>query len=202
MIEDLEGFCPSTSSRNVEWNWTKPGETAILPCPLGTSGLARWRCGHSGLWSENHPDMSDCKSEAATNLEARVRAEDPEAVLASSLAHMTTTKSHFYGGDVDTSVAVLKTIANRLRFILQTGLRDHFYNKEAYVQEVTANMLRAVSNLISEEKRMAWLDLRLQIRMKLVNNLLLALEEMAFLMADVTETPELLEEASQNIRKF
>ena len=88
------------------------------------------------------------------------------------------------------------------RFILQTGLRDHFYNKEAYVQEVTANMIRAVSNLISEEKRMAWMDLRLQIRMKLVNNLLLALEDLAFLLADVTETPELLEEAASNICKF
>ena len=29
------GYCPGTTSRNVEWNWTKPGETAILPCPLG-----------------------------------------------------------------------------------------------------------------------------------------------------------------------
>ena len=70
------------------------------------------------------------------------------------------------------------------------------------MQEVAANMIRAVSNLISEDKRMAWMDLRLQIRMKLVNNLLLALEEMAFLLADVTETPELLEEASDNICKF
>ena len=108
------GYCPPASSRYVEWNWTKPGETAILPCPLGTSGLARWRCLTSGLWSENHPDMSDCKSEAATNLEARVRVEDPEAVLASSLAHMTS-KAHFYGGDLDTSVAVMRTIGNRLR---------------------------------------------------------------------------------------
>ena len=54
----------------------------------------------SGRWSDNHPDMSDCKSEAATNLEARVRAEDPEAVLASSLAHMTSSESQFYGGDL------------------------------------------------------------------------------------------------------
>lgn len=119
VIEDSQslaslGYCPKTSSRRVEWNWTKPGETAILPCPLGTSGLARWRCLNTGLWSENHPDMSDCKSEAATNLEARVRAEDPEAVLASSLARLTS-KSHFYGGDLDTSVAVMRTIANRIR---------------------------------------------------------------------------------------
>ena len=37
--------------------------------------------------------------------------------------------------------------------------------------------------------------------MKLVNNLLLALEEMAFLLSDVIETPKLLEEASDNICK-
>ena len=85
---------------------------------------------------------------------------------------------------------------------MQTGLRDQYYNKEAFVQEVAANLIRAVSNLISEEKRMAWFDLRIQIRMKLVNNLLLALEEVAFLLADVSDTPELLEEASENICKI
>ena len=116
LIEDQnEGeYCRPTRARNIQWTWTKIGETAILPCPLGTSGLARWSCGTSGLWAESQPDMSDCKSEAATKLEARVRAEDPEAVLATSLAHMTS-KSQFYGGDLDTSVAVMKTIGNRLR---------------------------------------------------------------------------------------
>ena len=82
---------------------------------------------------------------------------------------------------------------------MQTGVRGEFYNKEAYVQEVSANMIRAVSNLISPERRMAWRDLRLAIRMKLMNGLLLAIEEMAFLLADVTQTPELLEEAATNI---
>ena len=82
---------------------------------------------------------------------------------------------------------------------MQTGVRGEFYNKEAYVQEVSANMIRAVSNLISPDKRMAWRDLRLAIRMKLMNGLLLAIEEMAFLLADVTQNPELLEEAAANI---
>ena len=34
-----QGYCLPTTARNVKWNWTKPGETAILPCPLGTSGM-------------------------------------------------------------------------------------------------------------------------------------------------------------------
>jgi hypothetical protein len=201
---DKMGYCLTTVSRNVHWNWTKPGETAIMPCPLGTSGLARWNCLNSGLWAENHPDMSDCKSETATSLEAKVRAEDPEAVLASALAHMTSNSGVLYGGDLDTSVAVMRTIGNRLRFILQTGLRGQrlFYNKAAYVQEVTANVIRTVSNLIGEDKRLAWMDLRLPVRMKLVNNMLLAVEEVAFLLAEVTETPELLEEAADNVCEY
>ena len=181
------------------------------PFPLGTTGLSRWSCLDTGLWSDNHPDMSDCKSEAATNLEARVRAEDPEAVLASSLAHMTSSsKSHFYGGDLDTSVAVMRTIGNRLRFILQTGLhgrggghaRGQIYNKEAFVQEVAANVIRTVSNLIADDKVLAWMDLKVPLRMKMMNHLLLALEEVAFMLAEVTETPELLEEASENLCKY
>ena len=134
------GFCPPSMSRNIAWNWTKPGESDIQPCPLGTSGLARWNCLEDGLWQDNHPDLSDCKSEAATSLEANVRSEDPEAVLASTLAHMTSANNrNLYGGDLDTVIAVMRTIGNRLRFILQTGLRGQtlFHNKEAYVQEVT-----------------------------------------------------------------
>ena len=30
-----EGYCVPTIARNVQWGWTSPGETAILPCPLG-----------------------------------------------------------------------------------------------------------------------------------------------------------------------
>ena len=104
----------------------------------------------------------------------------------------------------DTSVAVMRTLGNRLRFILQTGLhrgrdRGQIYNKEAFVQEVAANIIRTVSNLMSENKSMAWLDLKVPLRMKLINHLLLALEEVAFMLAEVTETPEFLEEVAENL---
>jgi hypothetical protein len=42
-----------------------------------------------GQWATRQPDMSDCKSAAMTNLEVKVRQEDPENVIASSLAHLT-----------------------------------------------------------------------------------------------------------------
>ena len=98
----------------------------------------------------------------------------------------------------------MRTLGNRLRFILQTGLhrgrdRGQIYNKEAFVQEVAANIIRTVSNLMSENKSMAWLDLKVPLRMKLINHLLLALEEVAFMLAEVTETPEFLEEVAENL---
>ena len=98
----------------------------------------------------------------------------------------------------------MRTLGNRLRFILQTGLhrgrdRGQIYNKEAFVQEVAANIIRTVSNLMSENKSMAWLDLKVPLRMKLINHLLLALEEVAFMLAEVTNTPEFLEEVAENL---
>ncbi len=66
---------------------------------------------------------------------------------------------------------------------------------------MTANIIRTVSNLLSEDARPAWLDLKKPLRMKMVNNMLLALEEVAFLLAEVTENPELLEESAENLRK-
>ena len=108
---------------------------------------------------------------------------------------------------IDTSVAVMRTLGNRLRFILQTGLhrgrdRGQIYNKEAFVQEVAANIIRTVSNLMSENKSMAWLDLKVPLRMKLINHLLLALEEVAFMLAEVTNTPEFLEEVAENLGEY
>ena len=104
-------------------------------------------------------------------------------------------------------MAVMRTLGNRLRFILQTGLhrgrdRGQIYNKEAFVQEVAANIIRTVSNLMSENKSMAWLDLKVPLRMKLINHLLLALEEVAFMLAEVTNTPEFLEEVAENLGEY
>ena len=58
------GYCPPATSRHIDWNWTKPGETAILPCPLGTSGLARWRCLSSGTFI-------DCQNRELTLLKLK-----------------------------------------------------------------------------------------------------------------------------------
>ena len=58
-----------------------------------------------------------------------MREEEPENVIASSLAKMTTPRQRrngqkgsngLYGGDLEVAAAIIKTVANRIRYLLQT----------------------------------------------------------------------------------
>lgn len=53
----------SLAVRHLDWGWTRAGMTAVVPCPLGTTGLARWACQESGfLWESAGPNLSGCQS--------------------------------------------------------------------------------------------------------------------------------------------
>ncbi|XP_059091088.1 latrophilin Cirl-like isoform X2 [Tigriopus californicus] len=188
--------CPPKLARHIHWNWTAGGEVAIVPCPRGSTGLARWPCQSGGQWVGVVPDLSDCKSNAMTNLESRVREEDPENVIVSALAKLTRTS--LYGGDLETASVIMRTMANRLQYLLQSQ-SSSFYKKEAYIQEVFQNILRSASNLVARHQTPAWQDLPASKRSKMVTDILLSLEENAFLLADVTLEEQVLEEASEEI---
>ena len=94
----MANHCQPTFRRSVHWNWTAAGQVAIVPCPHGATGLARWACveaeGGAGAqtgadWAGLQPDMSDCKSDAVAQLERDVREEAPEKTIASSMADLT-----------------------------------------------------------------------------------------------------------------
>ena len=76
-------------------------------------------------------------------LEDRVRQQDPENAIISRLVHLTkwSTTSRFYGGDIDGAVAIIRTVTNRLQYLLQTE-SEHFHNKKSYIQEFFQNVLR------------------------------------------------------------
>jgi len=201
--EDQPLHCPPSTSRRLGWDWTKAGETAIQECPYGSTGLARWTCGLPAddespvFWSTSQPDMRDCKSKSMSELETKVQEGEQENVISAALAHLTRSKI-LYGGDVEAAVAIMRTISNRIQYLLQTQ-GDTFYNKGAYIQEVLLNMVRVGSNLLDEGNRPAWKDLHIARQMKVATSLLLALEENAFLFVEVTNREEVLVEASKNI---
>lgn len=208
--EDQPHHCAPTTARNLAWNWTRSGDTAIQPCPPGTTGLARWVCGGQAEledsedtpvnWSSAQPDMSDCRSLSMTRLEAKVEGGDLENVLSASLAHHTRSEI-IYGGDVESAAAIMKTLSNRIQYLLQTQ-GDKFYNKAQYIQEVLLNMVRAASNLLSLANRAAWEDLATSRQVKAASALMQVLEENAFLFAETTEQEEVLVESSKNICKY
>ena len=198
-------------ARNLVWRYTKRGGNVVQPCPNGATGLARWFCtgtpdyskhaspGTPARWETAQPDMSDCKSAAITNLEVKLRQADPENVIASSLAHLTGSR-RLYGGDLESAAGVMKTVANRLQYLLQQRT-EKFYKKEAYIQEILLNIVRSGSNLLDAKNAEAWADLDVTQRMKIASSLLQAMEQNALIFAGVTNQPEVLIESSYNIRK-
>ena len=66
-----------------------------------------------------------------SNLEAKVEDGDLENVISSSLAHLTRVEV-LYGGDVEASAAIMRTLSNRIQYLLQTQ-GDKFYNKGQYI---------------------------------------------------------------------
>jgi hypothetical protein len=105
-----------------------------------------------------------------------------------------------YGGDIEQSAAVMKTLSNRIQYLLQTQ-GDTFYNKGIYIQEVLLNMVRSASNLVDISNRSAWKDLSPARQVKAANSILQALEENSFLFAEVTNKEEILMESAKNICK-
>ena len=205
-VEDQPLHYPPSISRNLQWNWTAAGETSIQPCPPGSTGLARWSCSQPQdesspvFWTTSQPDMGDCKTLTMSRLEAKVESGDLENVISSSLAHLTRTDS-LYGGDVEQSAAIMRTLANRIQYLLQTK-GDTFYNKGIYIQEVLLNMVRAASNLLDISNRPAWRDLNPARQVKAANSILQALEENSFLLAEVTNKEEILMESAKNLCKY
>ena len=129
---------------------------------------------------------------------------DHENVLASELALLTKPKAAsseggeaagaFFGGDLESAVTVMRTIADRLQYLLQTKA---MFNSESFVQEIFQNVFRSASNLMSVDLRPAWMDLPNPSRIKLVSELMETLEDHAFLLADVTLEPKVFTESTK-----
>lgn len=190
-------------ARNLFWNWTRAGDVAIQPCPHESTGLARWACDLENLqFDGQQPDMSDCKSVEVTDLETRVREEDPENVIVSALERLTEKgAAKLYGGDLEAVVNVLKAVLNRLQYMLQTKAAS-IYNKESFLQEIFQNVLRTGSNLMANQTLPAWRDLSRSRRIKVASSLVETLEEHAFLLVSVLEHPEVIQESTNEIGKI
>ncbi|XP_035714297.1 latrophilin-like protein 1 isoform X2 [Folsomia candida] len=202
--ENGKDLCASRMDRGMFWNWTMVGETAKQACPGGASGLARWKCveNHRNnnlprvMWFPESPDLSDCKSAWLLSLQARVLEGDRISNVAGDLAQVTSTKP-MYGGDIAAAVRIIKTIATRMNDQLRTLTNQ--VSREDLAAELLQLILEAGSNLLEKARLDGWRDLSYADQMKIATDLLVGLEDNAFLLANVVTSEKILRKSVKNI---
>ncbi|XP_069173525.1 latrophilin Cirl isoform X3 [Procambarus clarkii] len=172
-------WCPPTFGRGLYWNWTRGGEVAVQPCPGGASGWARRPC-HSAEWA-GPADLSECRSVWLATLKTRASSHDSLLSVAADLATVTASKA-LYGGDLTTTARLLSTLASRMT----EQVRD--FPDPRQRQDLVTEMLQAAlatgSALLAAGMAGPWGDLAVRERRHAVTQLMVALEEASFLLAD------------------
>ncbi|KAF2355503.1 GPCR family 2 extracellular hormone receptor domain [Trinorchestia longiramus] len=172
-------WCPPSFGRGLYWNWTRGGDVAVQSCPGGATGWAKRKCHPSG-WS-GPADLGECRSAWLTALEARANSHDAVLSVADDLATVTANKA-LYGGDLTTAARLISTLARRM-----TQDANSFPDprqKEALVTELLNTALSTASSLLAAGMGGPWGDLAPHERRHAVTQLMVGLEEAAFLLAD------------------
>ncbi|XP_018016965.1 latrophilin Cirl isoform X1 [Hyalella azteca] len=172
-------WCPPSFGRGLYWNWTRGGDVAVQSCPGGATGWARRKCYPSG-WA-GPADLGECRSAWLTALEARASSHDAVLSVADDLATVTANKA-LYGGDLTTAARLISTLARRMT--LDVSSFPDARQKEALVTELLNNALSTASSLLAAGIGGPWGDLAPHERRHAVTQLMVGLEEAAFLLAD------------------
>ena len=181
VLETLINHCPPVTTRNLFWNWTASSELAIQPCPGGSSGFAKWRCGGDATWLTVSPDLAECESHWLSRLEARLRKSGDVAGVASELTSLLTTKT-LYGGDLSVVTQLLQTLAHKARQMIFTMASQE--EKEDLATSLVEATLKIGSNLLEDAQMLAWSDLEPVERAQVGSSLVLAIQENSFFLAD------------------
>ncbi len=148
------GQCPVKHVRFLDWPWTRPGTAAVLACPQGSSGLARWECQSEGDWSTAWPDLSQCRSHWLSKLHQELRRQESVVHLAKDTLHHLQAQP-LYGGDLSLLTRAIRVMTSRLRSelpLIPTGQQ-----RAAVTTEVVQGLVQSASVAVSEEE--AWRDL-------------------------------------------
>lgn len=135
-----------------------------------------------------------------SKLEEQVNNQEPENVIVQSLNFLTRTKA-LYGGDLEAATAIMRKVASRIQYRLQSS--STFHDKYDHIHTVVVNVLNSAANMLEDGiNRAAWYDLTADRQMKVATSLMLALEENAFLLAGVKERAGEILETYETLSKF
>lgn len=155
----------------------------MQPCPGGASGWARRSC-KTVDWA-GPADLSECRSVWLATLETRANSHDSLIGVAADLAKVTENKA-LYGGDLITTARLLSTLATRMAEHLHAFPEPR--QRQALVTEMLQSALATGSALLAAGMAGPWGDLAVRERRHAVTQLMVALEEASFLLADVLPT--------------
>ncbi|NXT14320.1 AGRL3 protein, partial [Prunella fulvescens] len=201
--------CDPVEARDIMWSRTRQGQLAKQPCPLGSIGVATFRClAPDGVWEPQGPDLSNCSSPWINHITQKMRSGEMAANIARELAEHT--RSHLYAGDIAYSVSAMVQLVNLLDVQLRNltpGGKDsaaRSLNKlqkrerscRAYVQA----MVETVNNLLQPQALNAWRDLNASEQQRAATKLLDTVEDSAFVLADNLLKTDIVRENTDNIQ--
>ncbi|XP_064917700.1 adhesion G protein-coupled receptor L3 isoform X30 [Columba livia] len=201
--------CNSVEAREILWSRTRQGQVAKQPCPMGSIGVATFRClVPDGIWEPQGPDLSNCSSPWINHITQKMRSGEMAANIARELAEHT--KNHMYAGDITYSVSAMVQLVNLLDVQLRNltpGGKDsaaRSLNKlqkrerscRAYVQA----MVETVNNLLQPQALNAWRDLNASEQQRAATKLLDTVEDSAFVLADNLLKTDIVRENTDNIQ--
>ncbi|XP_019754773.2 latrophilin Cirl isoform X3 [Dendroctonus ponderosae] len=200
--EYLPYHCNSTTVRNIFWKSTHVNETAIQPCPPGTTGFAKWHCldvasSNYPEWVPINPDLSECRSVWLTSLEQRlVLGKDLLMSIIRDLSTVTGSKT-LYGGDMAITTKIIQKMTEKMSQDIQTFPDTR--QREEIVTEMLGYVTKTSSNLLDATQYSSWRDLSYKEQMGVATSLLIGLEENAFLLADTVTSQKTVNRKEKNI---
>ena len=207
MTDDFGPVCLGQEKRKIQWNATRLNETAIMNCPGGASGLARWHCtrmdgadGNVAVWERGTPDLSGCRSIWLSTLEKRVREGDVILGISSELSLVTNNSRELYGGDMIITTNILCNMAERMAKNIRSYQDSR--QREVSVAELLQGVVTTGSNLLDKVQSDSWRDLSYEEQIEFAKSLLLGLEENAFLLADTLTYEKNVVHERRNIREY
>ena len=171
--------CPASFERGLYWNWTLAGEKSVQKCPVGVTGYARRLCLVTG-W-EGPADLSECRSQWLTTLQARANGDESVNGVAADLAKVTANKA-LYGGDLRTAAGLISVLATKMD--KSSYSYPETKQRRSLIEEFLSYALTTGSALLSSGLSGPWGDLSPRERRNAVTQLMIGLEEAAFLLAD------------------
>uniref|UniRef100_A0A8B9TG40 Adhesion G protein-coupled receptor L3 n=1 Tax=Anas platyrhynchos TaxID=8839 RepID=A0A8B9TG40_ANAPL len=170
--------CDPMEARDIMWSRTRQGQMAKQPCPMGSIGVATFRClAPDGIWEPQGPDLSNCSSPWINHITQKMKSGEMAANIARELAEHT--KNHLY---------LVNLLDVQLRNLTPGG------------KDSAARSLNKVNNLLQPQALNAWRDLNASEQQRAATKLLDTVEDSAFVLADNLLKTDIVRENTDNIQ--